>query len=573
MALFIPENPKSKDSLGENRALELLQSLSDEWIVFHSVAWSAPNNYKKAAQGEIDLLVFHPQKGMLVVEVKGGAISTDKRKWYSTSRDKVKREIKNPAQQASDNKFAFRQYLKERVGEDIVNKIIIGHAIWFPECTAIAEAHYPPDWKPQWTLFNDAVYYPEGALSVALDKWRETIVANNDKGTAGQALTEEEAARVVLATAPTFSATLVHGVGAQLREMRFVRLTENQNRILDYVEDVDFISVYGSAGTGKTLLAMEMCKRFAEAGEKTLFLCYNRLLKDKVVTYRKGLTPEAQKFWDIHTFDALALCLCGIDAPATAAGWDEAKEKLIRHLKAGGAFPYQHVVVDEAQDFDEEWLKTLQKRALGKFAVFFDPQQMVYGEDSDLPQFFSRAEVKLKLPYNMRNTIEIARTGYGFAHLAPKTLTPVSGPKPKFYVYQDETTRANKVREILERWRVEYGPDKIMVAFLGRKPANHLLNGYKFADGTAPALMDTVLRLKGLEAAAVILPEADLAKLKTKPQRNKLYVAATRAKHELALFVREPRPNVLKEISDIYEIEFLDGINGFSNYFEGELMN
>jgi hypothetical protein len=572
MALFIPENPKSKNSLGENRALALLQGLSDDWIVFHSVAWSAPKNYKKAVQGEIDLLVFHPQKGILVVEVKGGAISTAKGKWYSTGRDGVKREIKNPAQQAGDNKFAFRQHLKERVGEEIVNKLIVGHAVWFPECAAIAEADYPLDWKPQWTLFNDAVHYPEGALSVALDKWREILLDKSGKGTVGKSLTEEEATRVVLATAPTFSATLVHGVGAQLREMRFVRLTENQNRILDYVEDVDFISVYGSAGTGKTLLAVEMCKRFAEAGEKTLFLCYNRLLKEKVNTHRKGLPPEAQKLWDVHTFDALALSLCGISVPTTAAGWDEAKEKLIGHLKAGGAFPYHHVVVDEAQDFDEEWLKILKKRALGKFAVFFDPQQMVYSEGSDLPQFFSRAEVKLKLPYNMRNTIEIARTGYGFAHLAPKTLAPVSGPKPKFYVYQDETTRVNKVREILERWRVEYGPENVMVAFLGRKPANYLLCGYKFADGTMPALMDTVLRLKGLEAAAVILPEADLSKLKTKSQRNRLYVAATRAKHELALFVKEPRPDVLKEISDIYEIEFLDGINGFSNYFEGELM-
>ncbi len=575
MAIFIPEKPKSRDSQGENRALTMLEKLSDDWFVFHSVAWAAPKNYKKAAQGEIDLLVFHPQKGILIIEVKGGTISTEKGKWFSLAKNGAKHEIKNPVQQASDNKHAFRQHLKERLNDELLKKLVIGHAVWFPDCASpISHENYPLDWKPQWTLFNDAVYNPEAALSVALDVWYEQITAQFGKTKIERKLTREETEMVVQATAPTFSAIPVHNVGAQLREMRFVRLTENQNRILDYIEDADYIAVYGSAGTGKTLLAAEMCRRFAAAGEKTLFLCYNRLLKNRVEEYRKLLSPEEQKFWDVFTFDGLALTLCALKPPVQSnlAGWQEVKNKLLQHLKTGGAFPYQHVVVDEAQDFQDDWLKALKKRALNKFVVFYDPQQLVYDDKSELPKFFESAEIKLKLPYNMRNTAEIAQTGYSFARIKPKLLAHISGPKPKFYVYENENTRIEKVREVLQCWRECYTPQSIMVGFLGTKPAQYKLDIYKFADGTSP-IIDTVLRMKGLEAAAVILPEADLSKLKIKTQRNKLYVAATRARHELAIFIRKPDPNVLKLVCESYEIEFLDDVSGFSSYFEGELID
>ncbi|MDW8333632.1 MAG: NERD domain-containing protein [Bacteroidia bacterium] len=569
MAIFIPENPHSSNSQGENRALRLLESLSDDWYVFHSVNWVAPQNYKKAVQGEIDILVFNPKLGMLVLEVKGGTIGAENGSFFSLGKNGAKNLIKNPMQQAADNKHALRQHLFGRLDKKLVDKIAIGHAVWFPDCASVDPKLLPLDWKVQWTLFQDACYSPEGALTAALYEWQEQIF--HKRNLPSSVLTDEEVAGVVQAIAPRFDALPVHGVDVKLREMRFIRLTENQNRILDYLEDADFLAIYGSAGTGKTLLAVEMCRRLAEAGQKTLFLCYNALLKKRVEDRRNSLAPELQALWDVYTFDGLAISLCKIFvAPqSNKEVWDAVKLKLLQHLKSGESFPYVNVVVDEAQDFDEEWLKILRKRSLGKFVVFYDPKQLVYDSRSSLANFLNQAEVKLKLPYNMRNTLEIARTGYGFAQIEPKTLAPISGPIPKFFVYSDEKARLDKVREILGFWHDVYGPENVMVCLLGQKPANYKLRAYEFPDGSLPQI-DTALRLKGLEAKAALLPEADLTKLKTVPQRNKFYVASTRARHELAVFVKRPDADVLRELYKIYKIEPNGDFRHFFKLFGGE---
>ena len=40
--------------------------------------------------------------------------------------------------------------------------------------------------------------------------------------------------------------------------------------------------IYGPAGTGKTLLAMEQCRRLRAEGKKVLYVCYNRLIANSV---------------------------------------------------------------------------------------------------------------------------------------------------------------------------------------------------------------------------------------------------------------------------------------------------
>ena len=44
------------------------------------------------------------------------------------------------------------------------------------------------------------------------------------------------------------------------------------------------VLVRGGAGTGKTLLALEEAARAARSGARVLFLCFNRLLADSLVT-------------------------------------------------------------------------------------------------------------------------------------------------------------------------------------------------------------------------------------------------------------------------------------------------
>ena len=62
------------------------KNLSDEWHVFHSFDYVTRDLNRKRWDGEIDFLLYHPQKGMLVIEVKGGAISYRNGQWYQEDR-------------------------------------------------------------------------------------------------------------------------------------------------------------------------------------------------------------------------------------------------------------------------------------------------------------------------------------------------------------------------------------------------------------------------------------------------------------------------------------------------------
>ena len=61
------------------------------------------------------------------------------------------------------------------------------------------------------------------------------------------------------------------------------QLLREQYKLLDFLEDQDTAVINGAAGTGKTMLAIEKARRHSIEGEKVLFLCYNRMLCDKLV--------------------------------------------------------------------------------------------------------------------------------------------------------------------------------------------------------------------------------------------------------------------------------------------------
>ena len=48
------------------------EQLGSGWCVFYSVAWLSPIYGDVPRDGEADFIIAHPQKGVLLIEVKGG---------------------------------------------------------------------------------------------------------------------------------------------------------------------------------------------------------------------------------------------------------------------------------------------------------------------------------------------------------------------------------------------------------------------------------------------------------------------------------------------------------------------
>ena len=93
MALMYPRTLYDPDvkSEAEKKVFAALEAaLDDEWRVFHSAAW-ATLTAEGAKDDEIDFVLLHPDKAVLVLEVKGGGLECQHGAWYRIEKGKLKR--------------------------------------------------------------------------------------------------------------------------------------------------------------------------------------------------------------------------------------------------------------------------------------------------------------------------------------------------------------------------------------------------------------------------------------------------------------------------------------------------
>ena len=67
-------------SYGEIQVYEVLKRLSDDYIVFYSLHWNKKDR-NNVSWGESDFIVFHPKRGIIVIEVKSGEIYCENGNW------------------------------------------------------------------------------------------------------------------------------------------------------------------------------------------------------------------------------------------------------------------------------------------------------------------------------------------------------------------------------------------------------------------------------------------------------------------------------------------------------------
>src|SRR5688572_14889312 len=91
VAHVLPKYTSKQESIvstAERKFYDACHTLSDKYHVFHSVGWITRTD-GGAADGEADFLICHPERGFVVVEIKGGRIEADYStgSWYSIDRN------------------------------------------------------------------------------------------------------------------------------------------------------------------------------------------------------------------------------------------------------------------------------------------------------------------------------------------------------------------------------------------------------------------------------------------------------------------------------------------------------
>ena len=94
--------------------------------MFHSFHFISNDRQGKKHDGEIDFLFYHPIEGIVVMEVKGGAIFYRENQWYQNGRPI------EPVNQAIRNKYFVQNLLSEGLKRESTLRIAL--TFCFPTC-------------------------------------------------------------------------------------------------------------------------------------------------------------------------------------------------------------------------------------------------------------------------------------------------------------------------------------------------------------------------------------------------------------------------------------------------------
>jgi hypothetical protein len=338
--------------------------------------WSAWHSLKlrdrQASFGEGDFVLAHPERGILILEVKGGQLEVCDGHWFQNGR---------PLREAPlDQAHGFRNLLLARFRAKGMLAPSIGQAPCFPDTMAdnqpgqddlrdlVVTGHHLM-WLEQALPVLAARAIPParraspGWLEALHDMWGETWVPTLSLG----GLAKEAAARRL-------------------------ELDATQVEVLEGLLENDRALIEGGAGSGKTLLAAEAARRMAAAGKAVLLLCFTAPLRSWLALRLQGTGVDVQT---ISGFAKRLEVESGVGPANEAVGEQEGWKHAFKVAAETCTQLWDAIVVDEAQDLEEPAWRLLESLAKDRrLWAFFDLDQ-AFWEDRKPERALFQAFYKL----------------------------------------------------------------------------------------------------------------------------------------------------------------------------------
>lgn len=523
MAKVLPKVPVDTRSAAELRMRDVFERLPNKWRILHSVSWQSPVG-RRQADGEADFVLIHPNHGAIILEVKGGGIGIADGAWTSTDRHGETHSIKDPFEQAKRSKHALLRFLNDRIGPI---SFPVEHAVALPDVDALPIGPAAPIAITWDRAVRDD---PNEVVGRTIDHYGMTA-----------SMSHRDVENVVGLLLPTADLRPPLYAEIQDAEAALEELTGTQIRVLDGLRRHRRALVYGSAGTGKTVLATHKASQLAEHGFNVLLLCFNRPLAD-LIAQEVGDNDRVtvRSFHQLCREESRA---AGLQHDGDGPGWwDVQLPGQLNEAAVANGTTFDALVVDEGQDFDADWWVSLQMLLTepddGGFYVFADAEQSIYRSTWEKP--FDAIEFELTT--NCRNTLPIASLVAGvFGHEVDSL--GAGGPDAAFTT----VARRGEIREMVRKTLYRrINEDKIPASEIAViSPSKRIIDALRERKlgnlrlderGRGDVVAETVHRFKGLEASAVLLllpPGEDV-------DDRLLYIGMSRARAHLEVIGDEP---------------------------------
>ncbi len=186
-------------------------------------------------------------------------------------------------------------------------------------------------------------------------------------------------------------------------DSKYEKLTSEQFNVLKMLRHFKRVRISGCAGSGKTLIAIEKAIRLSEAGLSTIIICHNPFLSNYIKSFTKG------KPIYVVSFEEWIYKLINKQLSNTYK-WSKFSEPTKTELKSAidnlkrDEITFDAVIVDEAQDFRNEWWEIIQivlkDNDHGILYIFHDDNQALLPHRANYPI----KETIIDLSKNCRNS-------------------------------------------------------------------------------------------------------------------------------------------------------------------------
>ena len=561
MARFMPPNldPETKSS-AEMKLYRLFKQMSDtdDWVIMHSVALA---NHPSQSQGEADFVVVIPNKGVIVLEVKGGGITYSDGLWYSIDRNSIQYQIKNPQQEANDAMHAIKDHLTANQG--IGSKLqfaLFEFGVVFPD-TEIGDHLTIPD------LAREQIADMSDCFDIKRYLLRLIDYAAKKKTASIYLPNRQQCDEIVRLLRPDVTSRITVGTAIRGLDDQILELTQNQQDTFEGLLENERNLVKGSAGTGKTILAKNYAEMLAKQGKRVGFFCYNlRLAQNLSERFANCQNVVCGSFTDYAEKAAKAFYADRIDPKEDInAYYSKTCPSLLAEACIDGYIEqFDVLILDEAQDLmTDQYLEAMDcllKGGLqdGNWCFFMDAEKQnlfhAAVSEEDVKKRLKEKRIfyaNYTLKDNCRNSISIIEKMD--AWFGTKTRSHLSfeyGCDVEVKSYKKQPSEAEALSKLIGRLlRDGVNTDDIVILSPVRRESscvrfveNYTIAGNDHA-GKNELRFCTIQGFKGLESPVIII--TDVENVFGSAYLNLLYVGITRARAALYIFASEHAHKIL----------------------------
>jgi hypothetical protein len=541
MARILPDGWKALHlSGGARREIETLAQLEaalpDDYTVYHSVHWTRLRQ-GFSVFGEMDFVVVSPSGRVAAIEQKAGALEeTDDglTKTYSG-------KSKNVAVQLGRAIAGLRNRLDGAFG---------------PGNYRVEELLYCPDYTVRYAAVagvNPSRIVDASRRDVLSSVIEQILPAHEDPLPCNSRIHSFFAGEL----------SLMPDAGAAIGEASKL-VTQLSDGLATWARRIQFnpfrLRVIGTAGSGKTQLAIGVLHDAVAAGHRALYVCYNRPLADHV----RAIAPRESHIMTFHQLCEAVTIEAGTVVDFSDSSAFATLEQTFSTLPPSDRFKFDVVIVDEGQDFLQAWVEPLERllQPDGRWWWLEDPMQNLYQrQEIALPDW-----VEVRATSNYRSPRDIVRF---IGQLSGKPLnieaaSPLDSSNVELVSYPGGSAVQATKQALADALALGYRPADIAVlTFQGREKSflanldqlgRHRLRSFtgEYDEAGVPlyragdVLLETVYRFKGQCAPCVILTEVDFPAFDEGALRR-LFVGATRATMKLIVVMSERAAEILLE--------------------------